>query len=216
MKKKAKIACIYKITNVVNNKIYVGSSTNYERRIKYHTQYSGSGCIVLKRAFDKYGLDKFKWEILRILDIGNKSKAQLRKIIEENEQEFLDKLLFAQEFIKGESKKFLELGYNLQPIAYSSAKRKESNVAHKFTRVVAYSSDGSFYKEFESMQIAAKETGDKYQSVVQCCNNFGNVSSRKRRYIWRHWTINFPSSIVVENLTSKFHWRNKNDRNNLH
>lgn len=209
MKKKQRIACIYKVTNLVNGKIYIGSSTNYERRIKYHTQYSGSNCVVLKRAFDKYGLENFKWEILRTLDIKGKSKDELRKVMEENEQEFLDTLLFAQEFIRGEDKRFLELGYNLQPIAYSSAKRKESTVAHKFTRVIAYNRDGSFYKEFESIQSASEETGDKYQSIVQCCNNFGNISSRKRKYIWRHWTINYPSSIIVENLTSKFHWRKK-------
>lgn len=50
---------IYKITNTVNNKIYIGCHIT---RNKYD-DYMGSG-VVIRRAIDKYGVDKFTKEIL--------------------------------------------------------------------------------------------------------------------------------------------------------
>jgi hypothetical protein len=50
---------IYKITNIVNNKIYIGCHQTYE----INDKYMGSGDI-LKKALIKYGIDKFIKEIL--------------------------------------------------------------------------------------------------------------------------------------------------------
>lgn len=62
---------VYKTTNTVNNKIYVGlHSTN---NIK--DTYIGS-CYVLKDAIKKYGKSKFKREILYVFN----SRLEARKI----------------------------------------------------------------------------------------------------------------------------------------
>ena len=50
---------IYKITNTLNNKIYVGAHVTENK----NDSYMGSGSY-LRRAQKKYGLDKFKKEIL--------------------------------------------------------------------------------------------------------------------------------------------------------
>lgn len=51
---------IYKTTNLINNKIYIGQST------KDDYKYKGSGTY-LKNAFKKYGKKNFKKEIIEIL-----------------------------------------------------------------------------------------------------------------------------------------------------
>jgi group I intron endonuclease len=59
---------IYKITNIVNNKCYIGITTkdnpNDRWRGHIHSIKYGNGCPLLVSAFNKYGLDKFKFEIL--------------------------------------------------------------------------------------------------------------------------------------------------------
>lgn len=60
---------IYKITNLINNKIYIGQSVNIEKRWKTHqtnafNEKSKEYNKYLYRAFRKYGIDCFSFEII--------------------------------------------------------------------------------------------------------------------------------------------------------
>jgi group I intron endonuclease len=56
---------IYKITNLVNSKIYIGQTTKkLEIRIGTHKKDSNKNNTYLNRAFAKYGFDNFKFEII--------------------------------------------------------------------------------------------------------------------------------------------------------
>jgi group I intron endonuclease len=61
---------IYKITNLVNKKIYIGQTIqdDVEKRWELHRRLAkkDKGCTDLKEAFNKYGIDKFKFEVLII------------------------------------------------------------------------------------------------------------------------------------------------------
>lgn len=62
-----KICCIYTITNTLNNKMYVGYSTDFEERSKSHISCLKNEFHVnehLQNAVNKYGLENFKVEIL--------------------------------------------------------------------------------------------------------------------------------------------------------
>lgn len=66
-----KLTGIYKITNMVNEKVYIGSSINFNKRhnehfnmLKNKTHHSSK----LQNAFNKYGLNNFKFEILELCD----------------------------------------------------------------------------------------------------------------------------------------------------
>jgi len=59
---------IYKIT--CNDKLYIGSSNNIRKRWRRHiNDLNGNKHINihLQRAFDKYGINNFKFEIFRIM-----------------------------------------------------------------------------------------------------------------------------------------------------
>lgn len=88
------ISGIYKITNKVNNKSYIGSSNNIKRRWKQHINLLNKGehhSIKLQRAWNKYGQDNFKFEILEECDV--------------------EKLLYLEQFYIDKYKAYFE-GYN--------------------------------------------------------------------------------------------------------
>lgn len=59
---------IYKITNKIDNKCYIGQSTNLKSRIKSHKsmlKHNNERNILLKRATEKYGYKNFEIEIIK-------------------------------------------------------------------------------------------------------------------------------------------------------
>lgn len=74
--KMVKTYCIYKVTNTINNKIYIGQTNNFKKRKASHIWSSFNknkdySCI-FHNAIRKYGITNFKWEILiKIKDDDN-------------------------------------------------------------------------------------------------------------------------------------------------
>lgn len=54
---------IYKITNKINGKSYIGKTNDIVRRWKEH-RYGHGGTSILSKAFAKYGLDNFEFSII--------------------------------------------------------------------------------------------------------------------------------------------------------
>jgi group I intron endonuclease len=61
---------IYKITNTTNGKMYIGATINKDPNLRWlgHKSKirSGSGCPLLRQAFEKYGENAFRFEVLII------------------------------------------------------------------------------------------------------------------------------------------------------
>ena len=56
---------IYKITNLVNQKCYIGQTTNRpETRFKQHRSQKTCGTVALYRAFRKYGIENFEFKVI--------------------------------------------------------------------------------------------------------------------------------------------------------
>ena len=72
--RKEKKIGIYKITNLTNNKIYIGKSNDIERRFKEHLskyEWSRTPNKPLYLAFQKYGVEKFSFDIIEECSIDN-------------------------------------------------------------------------------------------------------------------------------------------------
>lgn len=69
---------IYLITNTVNNKCYIGQAINLRNRIKSHiSNYTNKRYDnPLYRAFNKYGLDKFTYQLLDVLEEDDYKEAR--------------------------------------------------------------------------------------------------------------------------------------------
>jgi len=106
---------IYKITNIKNNKFYVGSAVNFKIRFQSHLnklKRDSHPNKYLQNTYNKYGLNIFAVEIIELV----KNENELLK----REQNYLDQFYDDQ-----------EMCYNLCPTAGSALGRKHSNETKK-------------------------------------------------------------------------------------
>ena len=97
---------IYRITNKINNKVYIGSSINLSRRKTDHfstlknNRHRNSH---LQRAFNLYGKDNFYWEVVEYVQTCESTEETLITL----EQKWMDKLQAYDD----------SYGYNICPVA---------------------------------------------------------------------------------------------------
>ena len=73
---------IYKITNTVNQKFYIGMTTkNIQERFQKHIQNTKSLDTYLYRAMRKYGVDSFKVELIEETNHANKREIHYINIL---------------------------------------------------------------------------------------------------------------------------------------
>ena len=61
---------IYKISNIINNKVYIGQSIDIQRRFSEHMRELNNNCHYnkhLQASYNKYGREAFSCEILFFL-----------------------------------------------------------------------------------------------------------------------------------------------------
>lgn len=73
-----KIIGVYKISNILSGRYYIGYSTNINRRFTVHRSKLKKNChdnIFLQRAYNLDGEDKFKYEIIHKCDTEEEAKG---------------------------------------------------------------------------------------------------------------------------------------------
>lgn len=88
--------CVYQIRNIINNKVYIGSTYRFNRRKRLHLYTLNKNIhknIILQRAWNKYGKENFVFEILEYINFGQIfCKKEIKSVLLEKEQLYLNKL----------------------------------------------------------------------------------------------------------------------------
>ena len=178
-----KISGIYIIKNLINEKIYVGSSVNIFKRWNEHKaalRNQKHKNRYLQRAWNKFKEENF---IFFILEETGSEKSELIKV----EQKYLD--------LYNSYKR--NVGYNLSTtsIGPNGIKRvdlKKYNISNKSKIVYQYDLSGNFIKKWKSASNAAIELGFKKYGICNCCN--GKLK-QSHKYIWKYETIDNEKNI---------------------
>lgn len=191
---------IYKITNIVNDKFYIGSASFYDKRIGTHISLLRKGehdNIYLQSAFNKYGESNFRFEIIEAVDC--------KENLLNREQYWLDITKCYNRAI----------GYNLCRNAFSRIGQKMSPAARKkigdfwrgkkFSKkrimalieratisqgkkILVYNKDFNLIHEFPSISQASRKLKISIAAISKQCSNLkGNIKPRK--YIFRYKDI---------------------------
>ncbi len=134
---------IYKIENLVNGKIYIGSSSDLKNRWRQHLQSLVKGNhynAYLQRSWNKYGMENFKFAIIEI--------CELKSLIE-REQNYID--LFDA----------CRNGYNISPTAGSTLGTILSEEARKNISLRQTGKKRGPHSEEHKRKISQSETGKK-------------------------------------------------------
>jgi len=138
---------VYKITNIVNNKIYIGSTNNFTVRKQQHIwslkNKKHRNCL-LQRAWDRYGNENFVFEILE--EIKNPEEILIR------EQFFLD-------LFKSYDR---NIGYNINIIAGSNIGFKMPDSAKEKLRLINL---GKKHSEETKRKISEVQKGKKRKFI---------------------------------------------------
>ena len=178
---------IYKITNVTNNKFYIGSTINLRKRIKRHfyellNQMHHSKH--LQNAWNCYRKESFVYEPLEIIKKEQRKKvSEYKKNLRKIEQEYLDK------FTPWKA----EIGYNINKSAtgdalYLTEEMIQQDLYSRFSGEQFYQIVELLCSTEESISQIAKIVGVKRNMVDKiyhhgfCDIDFSQWDFKKREY----------------------------------
>lgn len=202
---------VYKITNKINNKVYIGiTSKGLSARWKEHLYNAEHGCpFKLYNALRKYGKENFSIELI---DFCNSWEE-----LEEKEKYYISEYKSLQD----------EFGYNMteggdgtigryvtmetrdkirqkalgrevseetrEKLSEAGKIRTEGRIAYwesgkigdnRHKPILQYTKEGNFVREFEGVNIAAKELGMSATTIITALKHQNIVGSKRNPYIW--------------------------------
>ena len=202
---KDKIIGIYKITNIINKKYYIGSAVNIKGRLKTHKRLLEQNKHYnkhLQSSYNKYGTSNFIYNIIEITKKEN---------MIEREQFWID-LLEANNNKKGYNKRIIAES-NLGIIVTDETKRRLSisHLGHKrskethdkiletqYKKVFQFDMDGNFLRIFNSLQEAAFYLGIKYATNISACARRTIPSASGYRWCFEKDVDYFKSLVFIK------------------
>lgn len=195
---------IYKITNKINNKVYIGQSNNIKERIKVHKSSLRGGYhhnSYLQRSWNKYGEENFVFEILELCEL---------EIIDDREKHWISLYDSTSE----------QNGYN-----FESGGNANKIISEKSIEKMRQAKIGRFKGEdnpnskqvicLETMVIyvsvaeASKDIGCHFNDISQCCRGKSNTSHNLHWMFYDEYKlktkeeIRYTLSKKPNNLNSK-------------
>jgi hypothetical protein len=198
------IYSIYKITNIINNKIYIGFCSNFKKRI-YRHKYNA---FFLRRnqylynSLRKYGLENFIFEEIYVTKDKEHCLSEMEPFfIKEFGAEYnmtkggegclgykhtekTKKILSDLSKSKvGEKNSFYGKTHLPETIEKNKIKNIETQTKKSGRKIYQYSLDNAYIKTYNSIRSAARELNKSHPSIINCCE--GKLK-HAHGYIWRY------------------------------
>lgn len=161
-----KIACIYKLVNIVHGKFYIGASRDFKNRKSGHISRLRRNIhdnSILQRSFNKHGEENFEFHILEYVD--NVQDLPIR------EQYYIDTL---------------DPHYNLVRNVANDPRMTSHEGYIDIPRrkvIIQYDLEGNFIKEWDWLQTIVQELGLKPCGIGQSCTGYQKQS---QGFIWKY------------------------------
>ncbi len=187
------IISIYKITNIINNKVYIGSTKSFESRKYFHfyqLKLNKHHSPHLQKSYNKYGKDNFKFDLIE------ECNDLLRK-----EREIY--------FINLNNSFNRNFGYNVyEPnlhkfLCSEETKNNIRNSEYHKNKSIAidmYDLLGNYIKSYDAINLCAKENKFKYTIIIEILNG-KRKSYKGYTYILKGDKFNYIPSNKQRNMS---------------
>lgn len=195
-----KIIGIYKIKNIVNNKIYIGSSSNINKRKTAHFSYlkrNNHPNKHLQNSYNKHGKNNFEFNILEICtidDIIQKEQYYIDKFLPHYNKRIIAESNFgwrpSEEYIKKFSIKMTGEGnyfYGLKHSDESKLKMRLAKLGKPSKKslfpgksISKYSLNMQFIENYKTLKECATKNNLPYKWFIETINN----NPEYKGYIW--------------------------------
>lgn len=197
------MAGIYMIQNLVNGKIYIGSSVNlYNRAYTYrclakqnkiHNKY-------LQASINKYGLNNFEFKKLEIISIKDLTKIQINLLLLKREQYYVN-LMKPVYNIRAIVDRNLGITHSnitksriseSLKMAFKCGKKRVNRVYSHNIPVTIFDISGNIIKKFDGLAQCAEYLGVTYQTITY-------TISSKKRVCKSHIVLKKDEEHLIEN-----------------
>lgn len=208
---KEKIIGIYKITNKINGKVYIGQSINIYTRWQEHLRLakaSNKKSSIISKAINKYGIENFNFEIL----LSYNSKEISKEILNLNEDLYILKY-------KSTNKKY---GYNIKRVDMHDKYNTFYGKHHKASTKKTLSEINKGLKSKKRRAVECIETGKKFISisdaaryynvhVINIINCIKGVYLKTGGYTWKYidYTITEEEYMKMEEEYKQIIFKNE-------
>ena len=151
---------IYKVTNLINNKIYIGQTNNFKKRkIEHEKCYKKDDCY-FHRALECYGKQNFKWEIIE--------KNLTKKEADEKERKYI-------KYFKSYYRYKHSKGYNM-------TKGGEGGNPWNAKEVIVFDNDFNVIQTFMDCTECSKFINSHPSNIASACRRLGTCNGYIVRY----------------------------------
>lgn len=227
---------VYKITNKTNNKVYIGiTSKGLSARWKEHLYNAEHGCpFKLHNAIRKYGKENFSIELIDFCNSWEELEEKEKYYISEYKSlqdefgynmteggdgtigryvtmETRDKIrqkAIGREVSEETRMKLSEAGKvrTENREAYWNSGKIGDN---RRKPILQYTKEGIFIREFEGVNIAAKELGLSPTTIITSLKHENIVGSKRNPYIWVYKSEypNVPETVPASLFAKDPNWK---------
>lgn len=211
-----RFAGIYKITNKISGKCYIGQAIDIRKRIQQHiAACDRNSKLVLYQAMRKYGMEQFEVSVLVIINLFGKTQDEIKK--ELNAQEIFYITLY-ESYLKGYNSTpggdSGRLGFRHSEQTIQKIKDAHKNYKPKYAfdvsrKTIAYDLLNKVFIEGESISDISHKTQVDYRSIGHICNNtnykYGGRFVAAHRYLF---------SFQKDDLCDRIKWYYSEEYNN--
>jgi group I intron endonuclease len=197
---------IYKITNIVNGKLYIGATSNFCSRFHGHNNEIKNDYIHnphLRSAYKKYGVNKFVYKPILAceLDELDRYEIALIKLYKTQDRKIGYNVTPGGKRICGKDHPMFGKKQTPEWIAMISKRMSGknnpfygkisdacANARNEATRISVIQMDkqGNFIKEFKSIMDAAKEVGVHKSNIARVVKGVEKNRKTAGGYVWQY------------------------------